>query len=350
MVTASHNPPEYNGFKITAKDTRKVGFDTGLAKIGELVEKDDFPTPEKKGNVSGKNVIPEYVNKIRSLTNEKIKPLKILFDAGNGMAGIILPSLLKGLPVEYDILYPEPDGSFPNHLADPIKPENTKEIQEKVVKGGYDFGVAYDADCDRVKFIDENGKRVRSEHILLIFAQELFGKCDVVVSANCSRVAEEGINELGGKTYVSQVGHVYVAELMRKHDCKLGAEVSGHFFFKDFSYADCGDAALILLMAALSKSGKKLSELVGPLDSKFFTSEEINFKVKDKDRTLELIEEEFKDAKISKIDGLTIDIGDYWFNIRESKNEPFLRLNAESRSEKALDECISTIKRLTQDL
>jgi phosphomannomutase len=340
MVTASHNPPEYNGFKITKKGFEKIGFDTGLNKIQKLVEKGNFPESRRKGQLAPKNIIKDYVKKIRSLTKVKIKPLKVLFDTGNGMGGLVVPELMKGLKIKYQILYKELDGNFPNHLADPVQPKNTAELQKKVVKGKYDLGVAYDADCDRVKFIDEKGNRIISAQALVLMANLMRSK-KAVRTVSCSRIIDDNIK----KVYISPVGHVHVARVMKKYDCDIGTEISGHFFFKKYWYTDSGDAAVIMMLAVLSKYGKKLSELVAPL-KKYATSQEINFKVKDQDKTLKKIEKAFSKAKISKIDGLSIDMGEYWFNIRKSNTQPLIRLDAEAKTQKALKECIKKVKAL----
>ncbi|MBW3019514.1 phosphomannomutase/phosphoglucomutase [Candidatus Woesearchaeota archaeon] len=344
MVTASHNPPEYNGFKVTGKGLNKISGEQ-LQKIGKIVAKDDFPAAKRKGVVTQQNIIPEYAKSIRALTKTRIKPLKVLFDAGNGMAGLIVPELLKGLPVKYNILFAKPDGSFPNHIADPVKPGNTAKLQRHV-RNKYDFGVAYDTDCDRAAFIDDRGERVRPEHVLLLFAKLIKAK-KIVKTVNCSKIIED---ESSAKIYVCPVGSANVAKAMKKHNADIGVEVAGHFFFKKLKFMDSGDAAVMMMLAALSKSGKKLSELVAPFASKYATGEEINFKVKDKRKVLSRVEREFRNAKIRKLDGLSIDTGEFWFNIRESKNEPLLRLNAEARTKKALKECISCIKRITQHL
>jgi len=338
MVTASHNPADYNGFKIVGKNLAKIGFANGLDKIQSMIE-DDFPAAKRKGTVLPGRILPEYVKKVRSVVR-RLRPLRVLFDTGNGMGGLIIPEVLKGLPIKYKILFKEPDGSFPNHLADPVKAQNTADLQREVVKGRYNLGIAYDADCDRVKFIDEKGNRIRSEYALVLIAKYL--RVDKVVkTVSCSRI----IDDLFKHVFVSTVGHVNVAEMMKKHDCDIGAEISGHFFFKKFWFADSGDVAMLCMLGVLSENRKPLSALVAPLET-YFNAEEINIKVKDADKALKNIEKHFSSAKISELDGLSVDAGEFWFNIRKSNTEPLVRLNAEAKTKKDLDDCIKKVKSL----
>ncbi|RLE47756.1 phosphomannomutase/phosphoglucomutase [Candidatus Woesearchaeota archaeon] len=348
MVSASHNPPEYNGFKITQKGVIKLGKETGLKKIEDIYRADEFPDVDKKGNVVEKDAVKSYVEKIRSIVKADFKPLKVLIDTGNGMGGLIVPEVLKGLPVKYEIMFKEPDGRFPNHMPNPTKPENTKDLQDKIKKGNYDLGAAYDADCDRIFFIDETGERIRADHILVLLAQ-FFSKRSkrVARTVSVSRIVKDKVEEMGGVTFLSKVGHANIPPVMKKNDCIVAGEVSGHFLFKDFNFAESGDLALLIILALLSETGKKISELVAPL-KKYATSEEINLKVDDQDKALENIKNYFKDKIDNELDGLSIDAGPCWFNIRKSGTEPLLRFNPEAVDEEHLKECIKKVKELVK--
>lgn len=349
MVTASHNPAEYNGFKLTKKGVRKVGYETGYEDIEVLVRANRFPDAKRQGKVEPKDIIKGYCEKIREMT-EDIEKLRVIFDVANGMGGIALPKLLEGYPIEYEIMYKEPDGHFPNHLGDPVKPENTAELQAKVLEGGYDIGIAYDTDCDRVIFIDEKGNRIKSDPILVLLAQERIKNGDCVVkTVSVSRIVDDKVREIGGRVWQSKVGHVHVPKVMEEHGCKLAGEISGHFYFKDFWNVDCGDAAVMAVLSLLSRSGKKMSELIEPL-MKYARSEEINITVEDQDKSLENIEKGFPDAQITKLDGLSVDAGSLWFNIRKSNTEPLLRLNAEAANEEELEQGIKTVEKLAKHL
>ena len=348
MITASHLPKDQNGIKITKKGVEPVGEKTGMKQIEKLATGCHFPDPKKKGNATAKNFLSEYVKETRKAAGGKFRPIRVLIDCGNGMAGHVVPELLKGLPIKYKLLYPEMDGTFPNHVPNPSIPENTAVLQQKVVEGKYDFGIAYDADCDRVMFIDEKGTRVRAEFTLILFAEHVAKKGQsAVYTANMSRIAQEKIQELGIKALPSMIGHTEIPIVMKKHDAVLGGETSGHFFFKKFKYADSGDLAALTMMSILSQTDKKLSELTKPFQ-KYATSEEINFKVPDKNAVMKKIEEAYSKQVAGRLDGITIDAGDYWFNLRLSKTENLVRLNCESNSRKKLNMAIEWISKIIQ--
>jgi len=270
----------------------------------------------------------------------------VLIDAGNGMAGYVVPKLFKGLKVKHDMLYGELDGTFPNHIPNPVIPENTKDLQKLVKKKKYDMGIAYDADCDRVFFIDEKGNRVRSDHVLVLFAQRLLKKKQkVVYSINMSKIIKDKVEEMGGTAVASRIGHTEIPLVMKKHKAIVGGEITGHFYFKSFKYADSGDIGALMMLAQLSETGMKMSELVKPLQ-KYSTSEETNFLVKNKQASMNRVEKAFKGQISSRLDGLSIDTGDYWFNLRLSLTENYVRLNAEAYNNKKLKECVKTVSGL----
>lgn len=349
MITASHNPKQYNGIKITKLGVEPLGEPNGLADVERITRKGDFPTPEQRGTLKEHDFLNEYCDEVKRIVGGEYKPIKVLIDAGNGMAGHVVPRLMDGLPVKWDLLYGELDGTFPNHTPNPVIPENTADLQKKVVDGGYDLGIAYDADCDRVFFIDEKGNRVRSEYALILFARHLMKKGDhMVYTVNMSRIVKETMEAEGFIPHPSKIGHTEIPITMKENDGVVGGEITGHFYYKDFKYADSGDIAALLMISQLSKAGKPMSELIKPFQ-KYATSEETNFTVDDKEAAMKRVEEKYKDQITSRIDGLTIDAGDYWFNLRLSKTENLVRLNAEAKTEEHLKTAVETIGALLKE-
>ncbi len=346
MVTASHNPKQYNGIKITRKGVESIGSHNGLSKIAELMNSCHFPQPKKRGHVTKKNILNEYAAYVRKIVQAKTKPLKILIDCGNGMAGYVVPKLLEGLKTKYKLIYGKLDGNFPNHTPNPAIPENTKDLQKAVVKGRYDLGIAYDGDCDRVYFIDEKGKRVRPEFPLLLFAKDRMKKGQTIAyTVNCSKIVQDLAKELGFKAVPSPIGHSEIPIVMKKNKAVVSGEITGHYYFKQFKYADSGDIAALMMISILSKSGRKMSKLIKPFQ-KYATSEELNFSVKDKEKTVDKVLKAHKACKTTKIDGWNIDAGSYWFNLRLSKTENYVRLNVEAKSEKDLKKAISRLSKM----
>ncbi|MBW3016097.1 phosphomannomutase/phosphoglucomutase [Candidatus Woesearchaeota archaeon] len=348
MITASHLPKDQNGLKITRKGVESIGQHNGLKEIEKLANSCHFPEPKKKGKLTEKNYLKDYVKEARKIVNGKYKPIKVLIDCGNGMAAHVVPELLKGLPIKYKLLYGKMDGTFPNHVPNPLIPENTEELQREVVAGNYDLGIAYDADCDRAFFIDEKGRRVRSEFALLLFAQHMLKKGEsAVYTVNTSKIVPEKLKEMGFKPWMSKVGHTEIPIVMKKHKATTGGEISGHFFFKKFKYADSGDIAALTMMSFLSQTDKKMSELIKPFE-KYATSEEINFRVQNKNAVMQKMEEIYKKQITSRLDGISVDAGDYWFNLRLSNTENLVRLNCEAINKKKLNMAIEWISRLIQ--
>ena len=346
MITASHNPKQYNGLKICKKGAIALTYQTGLEKIEHLVKKNKFSN-SKKGRMLKKHVLKDYVSFVNQF-RKNISRLKIVIDAANGMAGYVVPHLFKSLPVELIPMYFELDGSFPNHEPNPLYSENTRELQERVVREKADLGIAYDGDCDRVFFIDEKGQRLSAEFYLLLIAEHLVKKNEkVVYSNNCSRIVPEVLQQNKTRLIISSVGHSMVKQAMHKNKAVLGAELSGHFYFKQNNFADSGDIAVILMLNILSSSKKPLSQLVARY-KKYFTSEEIEIKVKDRDKTMKLIEQHYKRKakKISHFYGLTIDLEDWWFILRESQTEEVVKLIVESLNKELLNVKIDELKSL----
>ena len=268
----------------------------------------------------------------------KIEKLKVVLDSANGMGGLAAPSILKALGVEVVELYTELDGTFPNHEANPLKEETTKELQELVVKEKADLGIAFDGDADRVGFIDENGKRVGFDIITALIGETFLKEKGqkVLYDLRSSDIVKEHIESSGGEAIISRVGHSYIKQIMREKDIVFGGELSGHYYFKDNYFADSGLIAAVVLISLMSQKKKKLSELVKPLN-KYFQSGEINSIVKDIKNKLKDIENDYSDGKKLNLDGLSVYYDDWWFNIRPSNTEPLLRLNIEAKTREKME-------------
>lgn len=338
MITASHNPAEYNGFKMPLTNS---GWISG-EELKEDVKNLDDKISETKGDVKELDIMEKYIKHVLSFCQpEKIKKFKVVVDAGNGMAGKVIPLLAKHLPIEVVPLNFKLDGSFPAHPSNPLLPESQKQITEAVVREKADFGVIFDGDTDRLFFIDEQGKFVAADLTLLILAQEFLKRepgAGIVYNAICSKVVPEKISEWGGKPIKSKVGFIYVREEMKKYQGIMGGELSAHYSFRDNDYADSGFIAFVILLQLLSEEDKVLSEVVKPF-SKYFKSPESNLELENRDKIepiLAELEKEYQDGKIDKLDGLTVKYEDWWFNVRPSNTEPLLRITVEADAEELM--------------
>jgi len=346
MVTASHNPPQYNGLKIAREEARALSLDEGLDTIRDRVLANDLPPVKpanERGSLEQRDILDDYATHMLSLVDtSKIRPLRIAIDAGNGMAGLTVPKVFSHLPVEVTPLYFEPDGTFPNHPANPIEPENTEVLRRTVVEKGYDLGAAFDGDADRVFLIDEKGNLVGGDMLTAMVASRLLDRhpdAAIVYNLICSRGVPELIEAKGGRPIRSRVGHSYIKETMRREDAIFGGEHSGHFYFRDNWFADSGMAALLNALEMLSEAGKPLSEVIAPLDHRF-RSGEINSEVADPEGVMTRIEEHYRKegAEIDHLDGVTISFPTWWFNVRPSNTQPLLRLNLEADDRETLQE------------
>jgi phosphomannomutase len=343
MITASHNPGQYNGMKFCRAQAFPISLETGLADIRDLAISGNFVEPAHKGQVIQRDVLDDYVQHALSFIDvSKVKPLKVVIDAGNGMAGMVMPRVFKHLPCELVPLYFELDGSFPNHPASPIEPENMADLQKKVREVGADLGAAFDGDADRMFPVDEHGNIVDGSMVTAIVANSLLHKhpgSTILYNLIVSKSVPELVNRLGGKAVRTRVGHSYIKAEMRKLNGIFGGEHSGHFYFRDNWYADSGLIAFLITLELVSVEGKPLSELLRPLD-KWVRSGEINSKVSDVQDKLQALEEKYgKDAlSVDHMDGITVDYRDWWFNVRPSNTEPLLRLNVEAKSRELLEQ------------
>jgi phosphomannomutase len=355
MITASHNPAAYNGIKLCRAGAAPVGEDTGLAQIRAWLQAGDIPAPAAApGTVTSQDMRADYVHHLRSLVPlEGIRPLKVVADAGNGMAGHMVPGVLAGLPVELVPLYFELDGTFPNHEANPLEPKNLLDCQAKVRETGADIGLAFDGDADRCFFIDERGEPVPPSAIVgLVAARELARYPGSVIVHNVitSAAAVEVIREHGGTPVRSRVGHSYMKALMAEHDAAFGGEHSGHYYFRDFWRADTGMLTALHVLAALGGQDRPLSELTGEY-TRYAASGEINSHVDDVPAKLDEVEAAYARPGVTadRLDGLTVNLGDgRWFNLRPSNTEPLLRLNVEAPSHDAMtairDEVLALVR------
>lgn len=352
MITASHNPAAYNGFKICKEGARALSMDTGIGDIRDLAVSGEFPEPRAaKGTIEEKDVLVAYADHALSMIDRsRIKPLKVAVDAGNGMAGKLAPPVFDRLPIEIVPLYFELDGTFPNHEANPIEPENIRDLQRTVVEQQCDLGVAFDGDADRMFLIDENGEFIGGDMTTAMVSLQILKTnpgSAIVYNLICSRTVPELISEHGGRPIRSRVGHSFIKELMREEDAIFGGEHSGHFYFRDNWYADSGLIALLTVLQLISDENQSLSTILEPIDSRF-RSGEINSEVEDTNAVIAKVEEHFaaQGADVDHLDGLTVGFDDWWFNLRASNTQPLLRLNVEAEDKGTLEERTSEVLKL----
>ncbi len=344
MFTASHNPAEYNGIKLCKSAARPIGKETGLLRIRDLIVEGVPLSFRAMGKVTEKDMLHDYVEFLLSLFGSELtsaqRRLKVVIDAGNGMAGHTAPAVMERLNVEVIPMYFELDGTFPNHEANPIDPANVADLQKAVKKHKADIGLAFDGDADRCFLIDETGAIVTPSTLTaLIAVRELKRKpgSSVIYNLISSKAVPEVIVENGGKPVRSRVGHSYIKAMMAETGAVFGGEHSGHFYFTDFWCADSGMLAALFALAELSGSDKSLSELLKPYN-RYVVSGEINTRVVDAQASLNVIRESFKqDYEIDELDGVTVTAEEWWFNVRPSNTEPLLRLNVEAVNEATLN-------------
>ena len=351
-VTASHNPKEYTGMKIVRRGALPVGGESGLLEVrdGALA---GFGPVGKRGEAREEDIWAGFVEKVLSFVDvAKIAPLKVVIDAANGMAGAMLPPVLDRLPIDAVRCYFEPDGTFPNHEPNPLLPENREFIVAKTREEGADLGVAYDGDADRCFFVDDTGEFVPGDFVTALLAEWILAKeggGNVIYDVRASWAVPETIERAGGTPLVNRVGHAYIKHRMREENAVFAGEVSAHYYFRDFSQADSGVVPFLLLLELISTRGQKLSEILAPYRERFFLTGEINTPVADVALKLREIEQRYADARLSHLDGISVDYDDWHFNVRPSNTEPLLRLNLEARSEELLerkrDEVLELIQR-----
>ena len=344
MITASHNPARYNGFKLVREQGIPISATTGLAEIKNRALEGAAPTG-KKGSVRQESVEDRYVEFFRqrfSISRDR----KTIIDTGNGMVGAILPRVLATQDIPYNGLFFTPDGDFPNHEANPLKEENLEDLRREVRANPGSVGAAFDGDGDRVAFIDEDGNLVRGDLLTALIASHLLdkrGPGTIIYDLRSSRVVPEIIEAHGGRPIKTRVGHSFIKALMRKEKALFAGELSFHFYFSDFFYCESGILAMLTVLKLLADTGKELKALVAPL-RKYAHSGEINFRVRDQQAAMDAVAARFSDGEISRLDGLSVDYPDWWFNLRPSNTEPLLRLNAEANSPELLAEKLNEIE------
>ena len=354
MFTASHNPAEYNGIKLCLSGARPIGKESGLLTIERFVN-DGSPLDFRSvGNESNRDMLTEYVDHLLTLVDlSEIRPLKIVVDAGNGMAGHTAPAVFARLNCEVIPMYYELDGTFPNHEANPIDPKNLKDLQKAVKKHKADIGLAFDGDADRCFLVDESGELVNPSTLTALIAARELAKnpgASIIYNLISSRAVVEIVEESGGKAIRSRVGHSYIKKLMADTGAVFGGEHSGHFYFKDFWRADSGMLAALHAIAALGEVSAPLSKILKPY-CRYVASGEINSEVLDAQSSMNEISEKYGESagnEVDHLDGLTVTGDTWWFNVRASNTEPLLRLNVEAkteaRMEKIRDEVLATIR------
>jgi phosphomannomutase len=340
-VTASHNPKDYTGMKIVRRGALPVGGDSGLLDVRDRAEAAQWKA-SSPGSVEHVDIRPGYVDRVMSFVEvSEIRPLKVVIDAANGMAGAMLPPVLERLPVEVERFFFDPDGSFPNHEPNPLLEENREFIVRTTLERGADLGVAFDGDADRCFFVDDSGEFVPGDFVTALFAESVLAKepgATIIYDVRASWAVPDTIARDGGVAQMSRVGHAFIKALMRKVHAAFAGEVSGHYYFRDFSQADTGVVPFLLMLELISQKGMKLSEILAPLRSKYFITGEINTPVADVALKLQEIKEHYSSqARISHLDGISVDADDWHFNVRPSNTEPLLRLNLEARSQELME-------------
>ncbi|PIS09623.1 phosphomannomutase/phosphoglucomutase [Candidatus Beckwithbacteria bacterium CG10_big_fil_rev_8_21_14_0_10_34_10] len=355
-VSASHNPSEYNGFKVVKKGAIAISGNSGIYDIRDLALSDEkFIPAKKRGILSKRDIYDEFIKHCLSFTNlKKIKPFKVVIDAGNAMAGFIIPKFEKYLPIKVIPLYFKLDGNFPNHIPNPLLPEATSDLKKEVLKKKADFGLAFDGDGDRMYFIDEKGKLVTGTITTAMISEMILRKNKnktILYNAVTGKIVPQIIKKYGGKGIRVRVGHTLIKEDMRKYKAYFAGEHSGHYYFKENYYADSAFVAMLIALELISEENKTLSEITGKYDI-YPSIPETNFEVKDKEKVMKNIEKHYKSKadKIDWLDGVTIWFKDWWANIRPSNTQPLLRLNIEADNNEILIEKENEFTDLIQQL
>ncbi|HLD31478.1 MAG TPA: phosphomannomutase/phosphoglucomutase [Patescibacteria group bacterium] len=351
MVTASHNPAQFNGFKLTYNTGLPVGKDTGMNELRDLVEKKEW-SEKKNAVVEEFSPLADYLTRVFRLVDKKrIQPKKIVIDAGNGMAKVTFLELIKDLPLEVEYLFLEPDGRFPNHEANPLKTETLQALQKKVVETGADFGFALDGDADRIGLVDEKGQVVPASFVGGLVGLEILKKNPgslLWYDLRLSRAVVEKWEAMGAKTGMTPVGHANIKKIMKEKGGQFAAELSLHLYYHDMYDLESPELSLLFFLELLSQSDKPLSALWSELDQ-YANPGEINFEVENKERVLQVLKEKYHDAVINDLDGLLFTYPDFWFNVRLSNTEPLLRLNLEAQTREIMQKKLQEISQIIKE-
>jgi phosphomannomutase len=344
MVTASHNPTQYSGFKMVKKMPQLLSGDEGIQDLRRIVQQDDFPEPTRQGIMTEKNLSDEFIEMVLGLIEvDSLAPLKVVADTGNGMVGPILKQIYERLPtIELVGMYLDPDGSLPNHGLDPLQPQNRAELEQRVVTEGADVGFAFDGDGDRFFTIDDRGHFVSGDFMTALMGQYLLERypgSNMLYDIRASWAVPDLIQAAGGVPLVERVGHSFIKARMARENAAFAGEVTGHYYFRDFFYADSGIVPSLIVLEILSKKQAKLSELLAPLEAKYFISGEINTRISgDPKAKMKEIAGTFRSGTVEWFDGVSITFDDWHCNVRPSNTEPLLRLNLEATSKKLMED------------
>jgi phosphomannomutase len=353
MFTASHNPARYNGIKVCLPGAKPIGEDTGLGEIKKLAAVGVDPAPTPPGRIDAVDLLADFADHVRSfIDTSALRPMKVVADTANGMGGLVVPAVFAGLPVELEVMYGELDGTFPNHPADPIQPENLRDLQARVLEVGADVGLAFDGDADRVFLVDDRGEPLSGSTTTAIVAKGVLEKqpgSTILHNLICSKAVPEVISENGGTPVRTRVGHSFIKAVMAESGAAFGGEHSAHYYFRDNYRADSGSIAALVVLEQIGKAGVALSELRKPFD-RYAASGEINTTVDDPLAVIEkvagTVDATWPGAMVDRLDGLTVDAGDWWFNLRPSNTEPLLRLNLEAPDRAACDARVAEVRAL----
>ena len=356
QITASHNPGQYNGIKMVRAEALPLSGDAGIGDIRDMIAADRLPPPAATpGRLTTRDLVSPYVEKVMSFIDPAIiKPFTVVLDAGSGMAGLVAPPMFDRLPCRTTRLCFTIDGTFPNHEANPLIEENRRDITAEVVRQNADIGIAWDGDADRCFFIDGSGEFISGDFITALLAEAFllkYGPATVIYDLRASHAVRDIVAKYGGRALMNRVGHAFIKQRMRQEDGIFAGEVTGHYYFRDFYYADNGFIPALLILELMSKKNQSLRDLLQPFRERYFISGEINTKLASIDevpKKLAAIEARYKDAQIAKMDGISIDYPDWHCNVRGSNTEPLLRLNLEAESpemmEKKRDEVLEVIR------
>src|SRR5688500_14779058 len=356
QITASHNPKEYNGIKMVRREAFPLSGDAGIGDIRDMLANGTLPEPAgRRGQVTTRDVVDDYIEKVMSFIDPSIiKPFNVVLDAGNGIAGMVAPKLFDNLPCKTTRLFFEVDGTFPNHEANPLIEENRRDIVERVRKDKADIGIAWDGDGDRCFFIDGDGEFVAGDFITALLGEAALIKhpgAKIVYDVRASYAVKDTAAKYGGTALMNRVGHAFFKQRMREEGAVFGGEVTGHYYFRDYYYADNGFIPALLILELMSRKNQTLSELLAPLREKYFISGEINTKLSDMSRIpakLDQLSAKYTDGRVYSLDGVSVEYPDGHFNVRASNTEPMLRLNLEAVTpelmEKKRDEVLGLIR------
>ena len=346
VFTASHNPAGYNGIKMCLAGAAPIGSTSGLDVIKQMAMAGPDPSGST-GSRSAEDMLPGYVEHVHSFVDvSALRPLTVVADTANGMGGLVVPAVFDGLPFQLDHLYPELDGTFPNHPADPIQPENQRDLMARVLELGADVGLAFDGDADRVFLVDETARAISGSLTTALVARSILDKnpgSTVLYNLICSKTVPEVIAEGGGTPVRTRVGHSFIKQVMAETGAIFGGEHSGHYYFRDNYRADSGLIAALVILEAMSNHPAGLADLVSSLD-RYAASGEINTTVPDATAVIERVAAAYADADQDRMDGLTVDLGDWWFNLRPSNTEPLLRLNLEAADAAAVERRVDEVR------